>query len=121
MWRAMASSGCMMENDSIPMPALPATAAEFSEAHAIHAGGWGYCIGLGVTMRLGNLNRGESYSKYSSRHMPHTISMASCQSSRERSRSTPKAICSIGVDRPVPHTARPLDKMSTVATFSAMR
>ena len=34
---------------------------------------------------------------------------------------TPKAICSIGVDRPVPHSTRPWLNTSTVATFSATR
>ena len=34
---------------------------------------------------------------------------------------TPNAVCSIGVDRPVPHSTLPLLKMSTVATFSATR
>lgn len=53
--------------------------------------------------------------------MPHTISIASFQSSRLFSRSTWKAVCSIGVERPVPHCTRPRDRMSTVATFSAIR
>ena len=35
--------------------------------------------------------------------------------------STPNAVCSMGVDRPVPHWTRPLDNTSTVATFSATR
>jgi len=49
------------------------------------------------------------------------ISRASCHCSRLFSRSTPNAICSIGVERPVPHSTRPPDRMSTVATFSATR
>ena len=31
------------------------------------------------------------------------------------------AVCSIGVERPVPHSTRPSDSRSTVATFSATR
>ncbi len=34
---------------------------------------------------------------------------------------TPNAVCSIGVERPVPHSTRPWLRMSTVATFSATR
>ena len=37
------------------------------------------------------------------------------------SAGTPKAICSIGVERPVPHSTRPWESTSTVATFSATR
>jgi hypothetical protein len=53
--------------------------------------------------------------------MPQTISIASFQWSRLFSRSTPKAVCSIGVERPVPHSTRPPESTSTVATFSATR
>ena len=53
--------------------------------------------------------------------MPQTIRIASSQSLRESCRSTPKAVCSMGVERPVPHSTRPFERMSTVATFSAMR
>jgi hypothetical protein len=111
----------MMEKDRRPSPFSPATAAEGPEVAAIHAGGCGSCTGFGVTMRLGNENRSDSYSKYSSRHMPTTILMASAQSERDCSRSTWNAACSIGVERPVPHSTRPLDRMSTEATFSAIR
>ena len=62
---------------------------------------------------------GLSYSKYSDSHMEHTISMASFHCSRVCSRSTLNAICSMGVDRPVPHSTLPPDRMSAVATFSA--
>ena len=111
----------MIENDSNPRPSLPATAEEPSLVAAIHAGGCGSWNGFGVTIRRGNEKFGDSYSKYSSSHIFTTISMASCQCSRECSRSTPNAICSIGVERPVPHSTRPPDKTSTVATFSAIR
>ncbi len=111
----------MMENDSRPRPFSPATAADPFDVAAIQQGGCGSCHGLGVTIRRGNENRSDSYSKYSSRHIPHTIRMASAQSSRDFSRSTPKAICSIGVERPVPHCTRPWESRSTAATFSAMR
>ena len=53
--------------------------------------------------------------------MPQMISMASRHSSRLFSRSTWNAVCSMGVERPVPHSTRPLDSTSTVATFSATR
>ena len=74
-----------------------------------------------MTTRSGNWNVGESQEKRSSRHMPQTIWIASFHCSRERSRSTWKAVCSIGVERPVPHSTRPRESTSTVATFSAMR
>ena len=59
-------------------------------------------------MRLGKSRYLPWYSKYSLSHMPTTAWMASCHCSRLASRSTPNAICSIGVDRPVPHSTRPL-------------
>ena len=49
------------------------------------------------------------------------ISIASSHSARLASRSTWNAVCSIGVDRPVPHSMRPFERMSAVATFSATR
>src|ERR1700722_15137002 len=55
-WRmcsAILVIGCMIENDNSPIPNFPATAADPSEVAAIHAGGWGTCTGLGVTMRRG--------------------------------------------------------------------
>lgn len=119
--RAIASSGCMIEQESRPRPAAPATSAEPGDVAAIQAGGCGSCTGLGVTIRRGKRNRSEAYSTYSSRHIPVTIPIASRQSSRDRSRSTPKAVCSMGVERPVPHSTRPPDSTSTVAAFSAMR
>ena len=71
--------------------------------------------------RLGNWKVGLSHSKYSSRHMAQTIRIASSHSARLASRSTWKAVCSIGVDRPVPHSTLPWDRTSAVATFSATR
>ena len=47
--------------------------------------------------------------------------MASAHSARLASRSTWNAVCSIGVERPVPHSMRPCERMSAVATFSATR
>ena len=111
----------MIENDSRPRPFLPATSAEPLEVAAIQHGGCGSCHGFGVTIRRGNEKRSDSYSKYSSRHMPQTIWMASAQSSRDLSRSTWNAVCSIGVERPVPHWTRPCESRSTAATFSAIR
>ena len=111
----------MIENDSSPSPFSPATSAEPSDVAAIQHGGCGSCHGFGVTIRFGNDEAlGESHSKYSSRHMPQTILMASAQSSRDLSRSTPNAVCSIGVERPVPHSTRPCESRSTAATFSAI-
>jgi hypothetical protein len=49
------------------------------------------------------------------------IWMASSHSPRDFTRSTWKAVCSMGVLRPVPHSTRPLLRMSAVATFSATR
>ena len=72
-------------------------------------------------MRRGKWNVGLSHSKYSSRHMPVMIWMASSHSRRLCSRSTWNAVCSMGVDRPVPHSTRPSDRTSAVATFSATR
>src|SRR5439155_15908037 len=60
-------------------------------------------------------------SAYSSPHMCTTDLMASSAAARLVSRSTPNAVCSMGVERPVPHSTRPLDRTSTVATFSATR
>jgi hypothetical protein len=71
--------------------------------------------------RRGNWKVGLSHSKYSSRHIVQMISMASAHSARLASRSTWNAVCSIGVDRPVPHSTRPFERMSAVATFSATR
>ena len=73
-------------------------------------------------MRSGKERFSLSQEKVSFSHMPTTISIASFQWSRERSSvGTPKAACSIGVERPVPHSTRPWLSTSTVATFSATR
>jgi hypothetical protein len=111
----------MIEKERSPRPFSPATSAEPSEVAAIQQGGCGSWKGFGVTRRLGNWKLGESQEKYSSRHMPQTIWIASFHWSRDFSRSTWKAVCSIGVERPVPHSARPFERTSRVATFSAMR
>ncbi len=51
-----------------------------------------------------------------------TNSTPSRHMSRDRSSAgTWNASCSLGVDRPVPHSTRPRLKTSTVATFSATR
>ena len=118
---AIISMGCMIVKERRPRPFSPAVVAEDWDVAAIQAGGCGSWYGLGVTIRRGNEKLSLSYSKYSSRHMPQMISMASRHSSRLFSRSTPNAVCSMGVDRPVPHWTRPLDSTSTVATFSATR
>ena len=119
MCSAILVMGCMIENDSRPIPNLPATAAEPSEVAAIHAGGWGTWTGLGVTMRRGKSRYLPWNSKYSSRHAWTVASMASCHSARLSSTGTWKAVCSMGVDRPVPHSMRPPERTSAVATFSA--
>ena len=98
----------MIENDSRPSWFCPATADEPSDVAAIQHGGCGSWNGFGVTMRVGNLKVGLSHSKYSSRHIAQMISMASAHSARLASRSTWNAVCSIGVERPVPHSTRPL-------------
>ncbi len=121
MCSAILSIGCRIENDSRPRPSLPATAALPSLVAAIQAGGCGSCTGFGVTRRRGNSRYLPWYSKYSSSHMWTTASIASSHSSRLSSRGTWKAVCSIGVDRPVPHSTRPPERMSAVATFSATR
>src|SRR6266540_3739232 len=118
---AILSRGCMIENDSKPSWFKPATADDPSEVAAIQHAGCGLWYGFGVIIRRGNLNVGLSHSKYSSRHMAQMISIASAHSARECSRSTWNAACSIGVDRPVPHSTRPFERMSAVATFSATR
>ena len=111
----------MIEKDSRPSWFDPATADDPSEVAAIQHGGCGSWNGFGVTIRRGNWNVGLSHSKYSSRHIAQMILMASSHSARLASRSTWNAVCSIGVDRPVPHSIRPCDRMSAVATFSATR
>ena len=111
----------MIENDSRPSWFDPATADDPSEVAAIQAGGCGSWYGFGVMSRRGNWNVGLSHSKYSSRHIAQMISMASAHSARLASRSTWNAVCSIGVERPVPHSMRPCERMSAVATFSATR
>ena len=103
------------------MPISPTRAALPSLVAAIHGGGWGSWKGLGVTMRRGKSRYLPWNSKCSDSHMPTMASMASRAWSLEFSRSTWNAVCSIGVDRPVPHSTRPLDRMSAVATFSATR
>src|SRR5215471_7184809 len=118
---AIRSSGCMIENDSRPSWFSPATADEPSDVAAIQHGGCGSWYGFGVMRRRGNWNVGLSHSKYSSRHIVQMISIASAHSARLCSRSTWKAVCSMGVDRPVPHSTRPFERMSAVATFSATR
>src|SRR6266513_1109399 len=101
----------MIEKDSSPSWFSPATADDPSDVAAIQQGGCGSWKGFGVISRLGKLNVGLSHSKYSSRHMAQMISIASAHSDRLRSRSTWKAVCSMGVDRPVPHSTRPWERM----------
>ena len=50
--------------------------------------------------------------------MPTTVLVAASIFSFERGMSTPNAVCSIGVERPIPHSTRPCDSTSTVATLS---
>ena len=111
----------MIENDSKPSWFSPATADEPSDVAAIQHGGCGSWYGFGVIRRRGNWNVGLSHSKYSSRHIVQMIWIASSHSARLASRSTWNAVCSIGVERPVPHSTRPFERMSAVATFSATR
>ena len=97
-------------------------AALASLAAASHAGGCGSWYGFGVWMRSGKCRFSLSHENRSDSHMATTISTASFHWTRDSSvGGTPKAICSIGVDRPVPHSTRPWLSTSTVATFSAMR
>jgi hypothetical protein len=113
--------GCMIEKLRSPRPREPASAALPSDVAAIQQGGCGSCTGLGVTMRRGKSRYLPWNSKYSLSHMPTTAWIASWAISLDASRSTPNAVCSIGVDRPVPHSTRPPLRMSAVATFSATR
>ena len=53
--------------------------------------------------------------------MPTTVRHAASIFFFEFGTSTANAVCSIGVERPMPHSTRPCDSMSTVATFSAIR
>ena len=119
---AITSTGWNSANDRSPSPYLPALRADFSVAAASHTGGWGSWKGFGVCIRSGKVIIGLSQLNRSCSHIRTTISVASCHSWRERSSiGTPNAICSIGVERPVPHSTRPWLRMSTVATFSATR
>src|SRR5579859_5611985 len=129
-WRivsAICSTGRMIDNDSTPRPMLAATAAVLSLDAAIQHGGWGSWNGLGVTIRTGTLSMaGKSQYlpwnwKYSDSHACTTAWIASLACALLSTGSTPKADCSIGVDRPVPHSTLPLDNTSAVATFSATR
>ncbi len=117
----MRSRGWRIENDNNPRPSCPATAALPSDVAAIQHGGCGSCTGFGVTMRRGKSRYLPWNSKYSSSHICTTARIASSHWSRLSSRGTWNAVCSIGVDRPVPHSTRPLERMSAVATFSATR
>ena len=102
------STGCTRLRWSSPRPSSPAVTALFSEAAACHTGGCGSWYGLGVWIRGGNVRFGLSQENNSSSHIPTTISMASRHWSRDRSSvGTPNAVCSMGVDRPVPHSTRP--------------
>src|SRR6266545_4530985 len=111
----------MIANDSSPRPYDPTSFAESGDVAAIHAGGCGSWYGFGVTMRRGKSRYLPWNSKYSDSHIPTIAWIASRAWSFEFLMSTPNAICSMGVERPVPHSIRPFDKMSAVATFSATR
>jgi hypothetical protein len=111
----------MMEKLSSPKPLWPASTDDPIEVAACHAGGCGSWNGSGVTIRRGMEKVSDSYSKYSLVHISETIFAASTSCALDVSASTPKASCSIGVERPRPHSTRPPLSTSTVATFSAMR
>ena len=122
MWSAIFSTGWSRAKDRRPRPSSPALTALVSEAAACQQGGCGSWNGLGVCIRSGNTRFSLFQEKRSSSHMRTTISTASRHWARDRSSAgTPKAVCSIGVDRPVPHSTRPCERTSTVATFSATR
>ena len=102
---------------------MPAATAEGALAAASQAGGWGSWKGLGHCLRSGNCDAGRSPTRCVSLVQASTTnSTASRHWARLSSLAgTPKAICSMGVDRPVPHSTRPWLNTSTVATFSATR
>jgi hypothetical protein len=122
MMSAMTSTGCSSAKERRPKPFLPAATAEGALAAASHAGGCGSWKGFGHCLRSGNWSRSVSHEMLSLVHASTTNSTASRHMSRLRSSAgTPKASCSIGVERPVPHSTRPWESTSTVATFSATR
>jgi len=101
------------------LPALAALASLAAASHRRRVRSWN---GLGVWMRSGKWRFGLSHEK--PLRLPHADDDLDGLFHWRRDSSvggTPKAICSIGVDRPVPHSTRPWLSTSTVATFSAMR
>ena len=90
---------------------------------ATHSGGWGFCSGLGTTLRGGIRKNSESQpANGSSTNMRAIASIASSHISRLRSRRTPKPPSSAAeLASPVPKSTRPPETRSSVAIRSATR
>ena len=90
---------------------------------ATHSGGWGFCSGLGTTLRGGMRTNSESQpANGSSTNIRVIASIASSHISRFFARSTRKPPSSAAEeDSPVPKSTRPSQTRSRVATRSATR
>jgi hypothetical protein len=108
---------------SAPMPLVAARWIVGRRLHATHSGGWGFCIGLGTTLRTGISKNRPSYpANGSSTNMRVTASSASSHWSRFSSRSMRKPPSSALDDAsPVPKSTRPSEIRSSVAMRSATR
>ena len=90
---------------------------------ATHSGGWGFCTGLGTTLRGGMLtNRPCTPPNGVSVMQRMATSRPSSQASRLVSWSTPNPASSASEDdSPEPNSTRPSDTRSSMAIRSAVR
>ena len=103
------------------MPLRPASSHVCGLVAAAHIGGCGCWSGFGMMLRDGMETKRPWYSNGSSVHMRGMISSDSCHMSRDCSVSISKPACSNWLERPVPNSTRPFDRMSSAATRSATR
>ncbi len=108
---------------SAPIPFSAASRMVSRRLHATHSGGWGFCTGLGMTLRGGMVTKRPATppNGVSVMHRMAT-SRPSSQASRLVSRSTPKPANSASDDdSPVPNSTLPFETRSNMAIRSAMR
>ena len=118
-----ASSSLRKEKASAPSPRLAAILMVSRLVQAIHIGGCGFCTGLGMTLRHGNLKERPSKPGYG----VITIMLAICSAaSSDMARfslagiSKPPSSSRVAPS-PMPSSARPLETRSSMAIASAVR
>ena len=113
----------MNANVSAPIPARAAMWMVSRFEHATQMGGWGFCSGLGTTLRQGMEKKRPSKPGYGSiTIMLAVCSTASSHISRFSSGFTRNPSSSVReADSPVPQSTRPSEMMSSVARRSATR